>query len=300
MKRLGVYIQDFVEITTRLKMLAGLRYSVSAIETPDSIYATGNTKMNSQSRKDDAFSPRLGIVFQPTKNISVFGSYTNTYELNTAIDTFGKVLPPSIIDQYELGIKMLLFHKMVSINTTAYLVSNNNAVQSYPSLSPGDSRRENGGQTQSKGVELDIETKTIQGFSMHGGYSYNDTRYTKSTLYVPGSKLRYNPSHTANAHIYYSVKPGTGLQGLNAGFGIYYMGERVAGRSATKANPGYALMPVPAYLLLDAGIGYTYQHLDLRLKINNILNRLSYNVHDDNSVNPIAPRQFTGTISYTF
>ena len=298
--RVGIYVQDFVEISARFKLLAGLRYSVSSTETPDSIYATGNNKLNNLKRKDDAFSPRFGIVYQPTKHISLFGSYTNTYELNTAIDTFGKVLPPSIIDQYELGIKTLLFNNMVSVNATAYLISNNNAVQSYPNLSPGDSRRENGGQTQSKGVELDIETRSIHGFSLNAGYSYNDTRYTKSTLYVPGSRLRYNPAHTANAHVYYSVRPTSKLKGLNAGFGVYYVGERVAGRSATKANPGYALMPVPDYFLFDAGIGYTVQHLSFRFKINNILNRLSYNVHDDNSVNPIAPRQFTATVAYTF
>jgi len=87
---------------------------------------------------------------------------------------------------------------------------------------------------------------------------------------------------------------------LNAGIGIYYVGERVAGRSTTKANPGYALMPVPEYFLFEASIGYSFQNVRFRFKVNNILNQLSYNVHDDNSVNPIAPRQFTSTISYKF
>lgn len=298
--RFGIYVQDFVEISAKLKLLAGIRYSVSSTETLDSIYATGNNKLNNQKRKDDAFSPRFGIVYQPTKNISVFGSYTNTYELNTAIDTFGKILAPSIIDQYELGVKTILFNNMVSVNATAYLITNNNAVQSYSNLSPGDTRREASGQTQSKGVELDIETKNIHGINMNAGYSYNDTRYTKSTLYVSGSRLRYNPAHTANAHVYYSVKQNAKLRGLNAGFGTYYVGKRVAGRSTTKANPGYSLMPLPDYFLFDASVGYTCHGIGFRFKVNNIFNRLSYNVHDDNSVNPIAPRQFSATLSYTF
>jgi iron complex outermembrane recepter protein len=298
--RWGIYVQDFVEISSKLKVLGGIRYSVSETETLDSIYATGNNKLNSKKRKDDAFSPRFGIVYQPIKNISVFGSYTNTYELNTAIDTFGKILPPSIIDQYELGIKTLLLNNMVSVNATAYLITNNNAVQSYPNLSPGDSRRETGGQTQSKGVELDIETKNIHGFNVNAGYSYNDTRYTKSTLYISGSRLRYNPAHTANTHVYYSVKPNAKLRGLNAGLGTYYVGKRVAGRSSTKANPSYALMPLPDYFLFEASIGYIYQGISFRFKVKNIFNQLSYNVHDDNSVNPIAPRQFSATVSYAF
>ncbi|GAB2836289.1 TonB-dependent siderophore receptor [Ferruginibacter profundus] len=298
--RLGVYVQDFVEISSKIKMLAGIRYSVSKTETLDSIYATGIEKMHSEKRATDAFSPRVGLVYQPAKNISVFTSYTNTYELNTAVDTFGVILKPSIINQYELGVKTLLFNNLVSLNATGYIINNNNAVQSYPNLSPTDSRREIGGQTQSKGVEVDVVTKSINGFNINAGYSYNDIRYKKSTLYVPGSRILYTPNHTANTHIYYTVKPTHKLNGLNAGVGVYYVGERVAGRSTTKANPGYALMPVPEYFLFEASIGYTYQNVRFRFKVNNILNQLSYNVHDDNSVNPIAPRQFTSTISYKF
>ena len=298
--RTGLYVQDFIEVNTKLKILAGVRYTASKIETLDSIYATGITKLHNEKRTDNAFSPRLGIVYQPTKNISLFTSYTNTYELNTAIDTFGNILSPSIIDQYELGVKTLLFKNRVSVNATAYIINNNNAVQSYLNLAATDSRREASGQTQSKGFELDIATKNVYGFTVNAGYSYNDTRYTKSTLYVPGSKLRYNPNHTANAHIYYTVKPTYKLNGLNAGVGIYYVGGRVAGRSATKANPGYALMVLPDYFLFETSVGYAFQNLSFRFKINNLLNQLSYNVHDDNSVNPIAPRQFTATASYKF
>ena len=298
--RLGVYLQDFVELSSKIKLLAGLRYSVSTIETPDSIYANNNNKLNSKKRNNDAFSPRLGLVYQPTKTISIFGSYTNTYELNTALDTFNNVLQPSIIDQFEAGIKTLWFNETVSVNATAYVINNNNAVQSYPNLAAGDTRRETGGQTQSKGFELDIVTKNIHGFSINAGYSYNDIRYKKSTLYIPGSRILYTPNHTANTHIYYAVKPAAKLTGLNAGIGMYYVGERVAGRSTTKANPGYALMPVPAYFLFETSIGYTYQHVRFRFKVSNILNQLSYNVHDDNSVNPIAPRQFSGTVAYSF
>ena len=30
----------------------------------------------------------------------------------------------------------------------------------------------------------------------------------------------------------------------------------------------------------------------------NLLNELTYNAHDDNSINPIAPRNFAATLSY--
>ena len=36
------------------------------------------------------------------------------------------------------------------------------------------------------------------------------------------------------------------------------------------------------------------------LKLSNLFNQLSYNAHDDNSINPIAPRQFVASVSYKF
>jgi len=38
----------------------------------------------------------------------------------------------------------------------------------------------------------------------------------------------------------------------------------------------------------------------VRLKLSNLFNQLSYYAHDDNSINPIAPRQFVATFSYKF
>lgn len=298
--RAGVYVQDFVTVTDRFKIMAGLRYSLVKIVTPDSINADGSTKLHNEFYTKNAFSPRVGLVYQPTKNISLFTSYTNSFELNTARDTFNNILQPSVLDQYEAGFKTNLFKSLLSVNVTAYLIDNNNAIQSYPNLSASDARREAGGQTRSKGIELDVVSKNIHGFNIIGGYSYNDTRYRKSTLYVSGSKILYTPNHTANLNVYYAVPQKFVLKGLNAGVGVFYVGDRVAGRSVTKANPGYALMPVPAYFLLDASVGYQFQKLSVRCKVNNIFNQLSYNVHDDNSVNPIAPTQFTSTISFKF
>ncbi len=298
--RAGVYVQDLLTLSDHFKLMAGLRYSIIKIVTPDSINADGSTLLHNDFYTKNAFSPRMGLVYQPSKQLSLFSSYSNSFELNTARDTFNTILQPSVIDQYEAGIKAYIFKSLLSVNVTAYLIDNNNAIQSYPNLAASDARREAGGQTRSKGIELDLVSKNIQGFNITSGYSYNDTRYRSSTLYQPGSRILYTPRHTANLNLYYAVPQQSIWKGLNAGAGVFYVGERVAGRSVTKANPGYALMPVPSYFLLNAGIGFQYQKLSIRCKVNNILNTLSYNVHDDNSVNPVAPREFTSTISLRF
>jgi iron complex outermembrane receptor protein len=290
--RVGAYIQDLVSITQQLKVLAGVRYSY--IESQSNVYSYSTNIEVSTPYYDDAFTPRFGIVYQPIKEISLFTSYANSFTLNTAKDVEGNILPPSFIDQYEAGVKTELFKGLLSSNLTVYQIVNSNLVQPVSGLA-GVS--EMAGEVTSKGIEVDIMSKPINGFSFIAGYSFNDTRYTKSTQYKVNSRLRYNPSNTANASVYYTLEEGT-LKGLNFGIIGFYMGNRVAGRSTTEANPTYKLMPIASYLLLDASAGYSFDNISIRAKVSNLFNELSYNVHDDNSVNPIAPRMVTATLSY--
>lgn len=297
--RYGIYLQDLVSLTRHLKLLAGIRYSSQRNQraTVDSV-AKG-TRGYVNAYKSDAFSPRLGLVYQPLKTVSLFASYTNTFNVNTGVDINNEPLKPSIVDQYELGVKTDLLRGLLSANLTLYRIVNSNFAQNVlppPTNVPG--AKELAGEVTSKGMELDIATKPIHGFSLIAGYSYNDTRYTNSNIYKSGERLRYNPAHTANASLFYQFDARTVLHGFSLGVGTYYVGDRLAGRNPSTANPNFKIIGLPDYLLFDASVGYSVQRVSLRVKLTNILNKLSYNVHDDNSVNPIAPRQLAATIAY--
>lgn len=302
--RAGVYVQDLISITNKLKVLAGARYTYQ--HTQSEVYTYSTKATTGSLNFDDAITPRLGVVYQPIRNMSVFASYANSFVLNTGLDINNKALPPSFVDQYEAGVKNELFNGILTANLTAYQIVNNNLSQSVPD-SAKPNAKELAGEVTSKGLELDVMSKSYKGFSVIAGYSYNQTKYTKSNTYIVGSLLRYNPAHTANASIYYTFGRKTILKGLNLGVTAMYFGDRVAGRSTRLlvsgkevTNDSYKLMPIPAYTQVDFSIGYEYQNLSLRLRMTNAFNVLSYNVHDDNSVNPIAPKQFAGTISYKF
>ena len=59
-------------------------------------------------------------------------------------------------------------------------------------------------------------------------------------------------------------------------------------------------MPLPDYAIADINAGYTSKVFGVRLKVSNLFDQLSYNAHDDNSINPIEPRQVVATFSYKF
>lgn len=293
--RVGAYVQDLVHLTEKLKVLGGVRYSYQRT-------GSGSAKLY-----DDAFSPRAGVVYQPTKATSVFASYANSFATNTGVDINNQALAPSIIDQYEIGVKNDLFKGLLSANVTVYKINNSNVAQQVLTLPNGTSNtntsiKELAGTTASEGLEIDLMSKSFHGFSFIGGYSYNDTKFIKSSVNVEGSRLRYNPAHTANASIFYTLSSENKLNGLNFGLTSFYIGDRLAGRSTRTnvADDTWRLMPLPDYFLFDTHVGYTLDKLTLRVKLTNLFNQLSYNAHDDNSINPIAPRQFSTTLSYRF
>ena len=304
--RYGIYIQDLIAITSNIKLLAGVRYSnqYNKQVTVDTV-SDNNNKGYVAAYRSDAFSPRVGVVYQPWKTVSVFASYTNNFLVNTGWDVNLQALKPSIINQYEAGAKTDLYNGLLSANVTFYRIVNDNFAQTAlfgadGSENKNTSIKELAGEVTSKGVEVDVATKSLYGFTLMAGYSYNDTRYTKSNTYKNNDRLRYNPAHTANANIYYAFNAKSKLRGFNVGAGAFYVGDRLAGRNTTAVNPGYKLIALPDYFLFDVSAGYELNNFSVRAKLTNLLNKLSYNVHDDNSINPIAPRQVAATLAYRF
>jgi iron complex outermembrane recepter protein len=295
-KRFGVYAQDLLSLTQWLKVLAGVRYTEqgSKSHVTDSKGITTTTVTATKG----AYSPRLGLVLQPNKCQSIFASYSNSFVLNTGVDVNGRALDPSLIDQYEVGLKNELLHKRASINVSVYQINNSNLAQI--SLANGNTNtniKELAGATTSKGVEIDIQSKLTPNLAVMAGYSYNQTKFTRSNTNIVGSQLRYNPNHTANASLNYS-----GIKNLSLGLISTYIGQRYAGRSTRVqvANDAYRLTPIAAYTQVDATAAYFIKKISIKAKLANIANINSYNVHDDNSVNPISPRNYSLTFGYKF
>lgn len=298
--RYGVYAQDLMSFPKYVKLFVGIRYN--QIKSVSDVFTYGVNTLTSTEKTDKPFSPKLGIILQPNKRHTIFGSYSNSFSLNTGVDINGNALKPSIIDQYEVGIKNRLFSEKLQFNVTAYQIINSNLAQT--SLANGNTNaniRELAGETKSQGVEVDAVFKPIKNLSVMFGYSFNETKYTQSNIYIIGSELRYNPKNTANASISYTFSEGK-LKNLNVGVVSQYFGSRFAGRSTrlTVDNDTFKLIPLSDYFLVDFVVGYEYKNWRLNGKLANIFNELNYNIHDDNSLNPIAPTNFSVQLGFTF
>ncbi|WP_291128972.1 TonB-dependent siderophore receptor [Flavobacterium sp. UBA7682] len=303
-KRAGVYIQDLIELHAKFKVLAGLRYSYLENTSSTFTFSATPTPSVPTTTNDNIISPKLGLVFQPTKTNSIFASYSDSFVLNTGTDINLNALPHSTINQYEVGIKNEFFKGHLVANLTTYLIDYSNLAQTdFSNGNTNTNIKELAGAYQSKGVELDI-TAHHKGLRMIAGYSFNETKYTKSNIYNPGTYLRFSPKHTANASAFYTFE-NTKLKGLELGLQSTFIGERLGGRlrpnnASTAAELARKPIPVEGFLQFDASIGYSIKEFSIRARLSNLGNVVSYYVYDDNTVTPIAPRMLTTTLSYKF
>ncbi len=309
--RFGAYVQDLISITSQLKFLAGVRWSIQEARPAETKYLLKDSLAKGAAKTDKAFSPRFGLVYKPLETMAIFASYANSFSVNSGTDVFGNALQPSIIDQFEVGIKNDFLRGMLSLNVTAYRIINNNLAQTAQFAADGTTPNNNTalkeltGQTTSDGVEVDITAHPVKGLDIIAGYSYNYMRYTKTENkkgnYVEGERLVNNPAHTANASVFYTFG-NSRIKGFKVGATAVYIGKRNAGwNNQIEQTQNYSrLIPIDGFTTVDISAGYTWKNISLLAKVSNLGDAYNYYVHENYSVNPIAPRQFAATLSYKF
>ncbi len=310
--RFGAYAQDLIALSPKFKVLAGLRWSYqnteqTSISNLDKQRQRGGPTAN---KIDKAFSPKGALIYQPLPLLSLYASYANNFTINTGTDIYLQNLSPSLVDQYEAGVKSELFGSRLFANLSVYRYRNNNFAQIAPLDQFGKPNgntnlKELTGETTSDGADVDISGSFSQNLYFNVGYAYNFMRYTNAgtTTGSPlnGERLVNNPANTANASIFYTFDRPS-LRGLKVGASAFYTGQRLGGNNNTVGQtPAYnRLITLSGFTTVDLSVGYTYQRFSILAKVSNLTNELNFLVHDRYSINPIPPRQFLTTVGFRF
>tara|TARA_B100001057_G_scaffold55462_1_gene49292 strand:- start:9 stop:1205 length:1197 start_codon:yes stop_codon:yes gene_type:complete len=118
----SVYLQGNIDLADQWKMILGGRYD--EVETTIKQYGitvdgTGKGALNgtnpSLTKKDSLFSPRLGLIFKPQENMSLYFSYSESFQprsgeqYKTFVDkqktTVSSKYNPDVFENTELGFK---------------------------------------------------------------------------------------------------------------------------------------------------------------------------------------------------
>jgi iron complex outermembrane receptor protein len=288
--RLGIYLQDQITLSNNLKLLAGIRYDTvkqSVTSNPtDSSFDVSET-----TQTDNAFTPRVGIVYQPIQPLSLYASYSRSFAPSSGRTSSGGPLEPERGEGWEVGAKAELLRNRVFATLSYFDITKQNVATADPndpfaSISTGEQR--------SRGVELDVTGEILPGWNVILGYAYTNAKVTRDNTVAVGNRLFNTPEHGVNLWTTYEIQRGS-LRGLGFGAGFNYVGERQGDLSNS--------FELESYFLTNAAIFYQRNNLRFALNFKNLFN-INYirasNNRRSSGVEPGEPFTVVGSVSLQF
>jgi iron complex outermembrane recepter protein len=281
-EELGLIVQDRVTITDNLKLLLGGRFDIFEQTDTDSI---ADTETN---QSGDAFSPRLGILYQPIPPISLYANYSRSFEPSIGQSFDGSEFEPTRGTQFEIGVKADLNDRL-STTLAWYNISQSNVTTEDPDNIGFEVQT---GEQRSRGIELNLAGEILPGWNIFASYAYNDAEVTEDNVIPVGNRVELSTPHAASLWTTYEIQQGD-LQGLGFGLGLFYVGDRAGDRENT--------FEVPSYLITNAAIFYKRDAFRAALNFNNLFD-IDYfeSAFNRLRVHPGTPFTVQGTISWEF
>jgi iron complex outermembrane receptor protein len=239
---------------------------------------------------DTAIIPRLGIVYQPIEPISLYASYSQSFQPNFATRADGSVLESERGTQYEVGVKGEFLDGRLAGTLAAYHITKSNIATTdlaNPDFSVPIGKQRN------QGIEFNVAGQILPGWNVIASYSYIDAEITEDNSGLAGNRPANVPFNTASLWTTYELQRGS-LQGLGFGLGLFYVGDRLGDADNTYTIPGY--------LRTDVAIYYQRNNWRAGINIQNLFNEKYFQGSNFGrvAIEPGAPLTVIGSFSMTF
>ena len=301
LKGAGIYIQDQIDITDKLQIRVGGRYSDFEQDITNLLAGTAT-----RSTSDTRFSPQVGAVYIVNDGLSVYASYGEGFRQQTGVDFQGNQFDPNLTDSLEGGIKADLgqFFDAVngSVSVTVFQVNQDNFLvnDDRPEASAVGFFSIPAGEAESTGVEFDASIEFKNDLSLWVSYAYTDAQFKNSFADADGfgftidagDPLINTPKHQFNLQAAKNFDLGS-IQ-AQLGGGVLYVGDRNGFVGSDFELPDYTTVRV-------FGEIEPVENISLRLDVDNLFDETFYtNSFADVWVEPGTPRRFRVTAAYNF
>lgn len=161
----SAYIQDEIELSDRFDLILGARFDSFDIEVLNLVVDETRT------RKDEQISPRLGLVYKPQENLSLYGSYSESFlprsgEQYANINGSNNQLDPNTFSNLEAGVK-LDFADGLSLTSAVFEIE-----QSSPQVADNDPATLDIIDSQITGFETQLQGQLTNNWFISASYSY--------------------------------------------------------------------------------------------------------------------------------
>ena len=266
----SIFFQDQIDVTKQLKLLIGGRHDVFDITVKDL------KNDSAQSREDKEFSPRAGIIYKPSDNVSLYYSYSESFlprsgEQFKALSATSAALDPDIFESSEIGIKMEVSDHL---SFTAAYFDSTQLRAARDSIS-GETSEIIG--LQVNGLEFEVKGEINNRMSIVFGYTSLDGKTSK------GGEPREIPDHALSLFTTYKVSEKFGW-----GLGFIQQGEsNIVNDKSDLFLPEFTRVDLGAYYQITDG-------LNIQLNIENLTDELyfphSHSTHQVSVGEPLSVR----------
>ena len=268
----SIYIQDQIDLSDNFKVLLGGRFDVFDITVRDIKAGT------SESRKDEEFSPRAGLIYKPQENISLYVSYSESFlprsgEQYKKLASSAAKLDPDVFESTEVGVKWDLTDDLSF--TASYFDSEQ--TQAVSDSETGEMSEIVG--LTVDGFELELKGQLTDNLYLAFGLSNLDGKTSS------GGEPREIPEHTGSIYAIWQSSDDAGYS-----VGVTTQGDSVIGNN----KPGNIL---PSYTRVDVAAWKNLsENLSVQVNIENLTDEL-YFPHSHSTHQASVGESFNGRIS---
>ena len=265
----SLFIQDQMDLTDNIKLMVGGRLDSFDITVDDIKNGT------SESRTDDRFSPRAGLIYKPQESVSLYMSYSESFlprsgEQFKKLDATAARLDPDVFESTELGVKWAMTD---TLSFTAAIFDSEQTKATYDNVT-GENSEIRG--LQVDGMEVELRGQVSDKLELAVGYS--SLEGTTSS----GGVAREVPDHTFSLFAKYQVDENFGWA-----LGVTQQGESHIKDNSTLILPEYTRFDFAAYWDVS-------DDMVLRLNVENLSDELyfphSHSTHQASVGEPLNAR----------
>ena len=233
------------------------------------------------------FTPKVSVAYAVSSRANIYASATKGYRSGSVSTLeFGDVIPygPEFIWNYEAGFKGSFFNGKVSTNLAVFQMDYTDIQTPQPTLVtiPGTNSTEiddlisNVGQARLRGVELEVQTRPVEGLSVDAGVGYVNSKFLKDILDpsgavetpLKGMSLPRSRKWSGNANVEYRFPV--------ASTTMFVRGEFSAFSGTYESIRRIPADRLPGYSLVNLRVGGTIGRIDLTAYAENIFDKKYY------------------------
>ena len=283
---LGFYFGDHVSLLDNLHLHGGGRFDYFKQDRTNR--PTDDTPAQTHTSETDlAFSPSIGLTYQPWKPIALFANYTESFApqqpgLRSAT---GGIFAPERGKAVEGGVKFQTTDNRLRATIAAFHIKKRNVLTGDPlsgfvfSVPTGEQR--------SQGIEFDVAGRILPGWDIIANYAYTDARVTEDNVFLVGSRVPNSALHQGRIWTTYFLQDGP-LKGVGVGLGMFAQGKRNGVFQCTDPGNCQAPFELPGYARMDAAVYYRKPEFFTRT---NLLASINF-------TNVLDQRYFAGTQNF--